>query len=110
MKTYAMVLLGNVIDVLMNQEHEPYYPPDPEGNPVIAVPCDNTVTAGMLYDEITGTFTEDNRGVPDPEAPEEPKSQLDRIEEKLDMLAEGTVDQEYLDYYNAVNAALTGGV
>lgn len=110
MRNYAMVLLGNVIDVLFDQETIPCYPPDPEGNPVKAIPCDRTVTLGMLYDEATNTFSEDNRGVPEPDAPEDPKSQLDRIEDTLNMLAEGTVDQAYLDYYTAVNAALLGGV
>ena len=109
MKDYAMVLLGNVIDVLFDQETVPYYPPDPDGNPVTAIPCNSTVTPGMLYDEVTGTFTEDNRGVPDHAESDEPKSQLDRIEEKLNMLSEGTVSKEYMDYYTAVNTAILGG-
>ena len=44
MKNYAMILQNRVIDVLKNQEVEPYYPPDPSGNPVTAIPCDETVT------------------------------------------------------------------
>ena len=39
MKTYAMILQNRVIDVLKNQETESYYPPDPSGNPVTAIPC-----------------------------------------------------------------------
>ena len=38
MKNYAMILQNRVIDVLKNQETEPYYPPDPSGNPVTAIP------------------------------------------------------------------------
>lgn len=58
MKNYAMILQNRVIDVLKNQEVEPYYPPDPSGNPVTAIPCDETVTLGMIYDPETGTFSE----------------------------------------------------
>ena len=50
MKNYAMILQNRVIDVLKNQEVEPYYPPDPSGNPVTAIPCDDAVTLGMIYD------------------------------------------------------------
>lgn len=104
MKTYAMVLLGNVINVLYDQSTVPYYPPDPDGNPVTAIPCNSTVTPGMLYDEVTGTFTEDNRGVPDPAEPDEPKSQLDRIEEKLNALTADSVTTE------SIEAAILEGV
>ena len=58
MKNYAMILQNRVIDVLKNQEVEPYYPPDPSGNPVTAIPCDDAVTLGMIYDSETGTFSE----------------------------------------------------
>ena len=58
MKNYAMILQNRVIDVLKNQEVEPYYPPDPSGNPVTAIPCDETVTLGMIYDPETVTFSE----------------------------------------------------
>ena len=56
MKNYAMILQNRVIDVLKNQEVEPYYPPDPSGNPVTAIPCDETVTLGMIYDPETVRF------------------------------------------------------
>lgn len=54
---YAMVLLGRVIDVLKDQNEKPCWPPDQNGNPVTAVPCDDTVTVGMVYDAGTGIFS-----------------------------------------------------
>ena len=48
MKNYAMILQNRVIDVLKDRETEPYYPPDPSGNPVTAIPCDDTVTLGKM--------------------------------------------------------------
>lgn len=103
MKTYAMILQNRVIDVLKNQETEPHYPPDPSGNPVTAIPCDDTVTLGMIYDPETNTFTEYTP--PEPEPMPEPKpSQLDRIEEQLNALAADSVTIEKL------NAAISEGV
>lgn len=103
MKTYAMILQNRVIDVLKNQETEPHYPPDPSGNPVTAIPCDDTVTLGMIYDPETGTFSEYTP--PEPEPMPEPKpSQLDRIEEQLNALAADSVTIEKL------NAAISEGV
>lgn len=109
MKTYAMILQNRVIDVLKNQETEPYYPPDPSGNPVIAIPCDDTVTLGMIYDPETGTFSEYTPPEPEP-IPEPQPSQLDRIEEAVNKLADGSVNQELQKYYDTVNAELLGGV
>ena len=57
-KIYAMILQNKVIGVLPNQKTEPWWPPDPVGNPVTAVPCDDTVTIGMIYDPETGEFSE----------------------------------------------------
>lgn len=57
MSYYAMVLLERVIDIV-EAETPPYYPPDPQGNPVTAVVCDETVRLGMTYDIETGTFSE----------------------------------------------------
>lgn len=109
MKTYAMILQNRVIDILKDRETEPYYPPDPSGNPVTAIPCDDTVTLGMIYDSETGTFSEYTP--PEPEPMPEPKpSQLDRIEEAVNKLADGSVNQELQNYYDAVNAELLGGV
>lgn len=99
MKTYAMILQNRVIDVLKDQETEPYYPPDPSGNPVTAIPCDDTVTLGMLYDSETGTFSEYT-----PPEPEPKPSQLDRIEEQLNALAADSVTVEKLE------AAISEGV
>lgn len=75
MKRYAMVLLGNVIDVVTS-DNPPNYPPDPQGNPVTAIECDSNVELGMVYDEETKTFSE---YVPPAYVP----TQLDRIEESL---------------------------
>lgn len=41
--------------------------------------------------------------------PEPQSTQGDRIEEKLNMLLEGTVSKEYMDYYTTVNTAILGG-
>lgn len=103
MKTYAMILQNRVIDVLKNQETEPYYPPDPSGNPVTAIPCDDTVTLGMIYDPETGTFSEYIPPEPEPE-PEPQPTQLDRIEEQLNALAADSVTVEKLE------AAISEGV
>lgn len=99
MKNYAMILQNRVIDVLKNQEVEPYYPPDPSGNPVTAIPCDDTVMLGMIYDPETGTFSEYT-----PPEPEPKPSQLDRIEEQLNALAADSVTVEKLE------AAISEGV
>lgn len=103
MKTYAMICDSRVIEVLPNCEKAPNWPPDPSGNPVTAVECDETIERGMIYDPETYTFSEYNPSAPEP-------TQMDRIEEKIDKITLGTVDQEYVNYYNEVNAALTGGV
>ena len=79
MKTYAMILQNRVIDVLKDRETEPYYPPDPLGNPVTAIPCGDTVELGMTYDAETGTFSEYIPSEPEP-TPEPQPTQLDRIE------------------------------
>jgi hypothetical protein len=103
MKTYAMILQNRVIDVLKDQETEPYYPPDPSGNPVTAIPCDDTVTLGMIYDPETGTFSEYTPPEPEP-IPEPEPTQLDRIEEQLNALTADSVTIEKL------NAAISEGV
>lgn len=103
MKTYAMILQNRVIDVLKDRETEPHYPPDPSGNPVTAIPCDDTVTLGMIYDPETGTFSEYTPPEPEP-TPEPQPSQLDRIEEQLNALTADSVTIEKL------NAAISEGV
>lgn len=55
---YAMILQNRIIGVLENQKTEPSWPPDAFGNPVTAIPCDDTVTLGMIYDAETNTFSE----------------------------------------------------
>lgn len=57
MKRYAMILLGKVIGIEESKE-KPIWGNDPEGNPVTAVECDNTVGVGMVYCEETGKFSE----------------------------------------------------
>ena len=99
MKTYAMILQNRVIDILKDRETEPYYPPDPSGNPVTAIPCDDTVTLGMIYDSETGTFSEYT-----PPEPEPQPTRLDRIEEQLNALTADSVTIEKL------NAAISEGV
>lgn len=103
MKNYAMILQNRVIDVLKDRETEPYYPPDPSGNPVTAIPCDDTVTLGMIYNSETGTFSEYTPPEPQP-MPEPKPSQLDRIEEQLNALTADSVTIEKL------NAAISEGV
>lgn len=103
MKTYAMILQNRVIDVLKDRETEPYYPPDPSGNPVTAIPCDDTVMLGMIYDPETGTFSEYTPPEPEP-MPEPQPTQLDRIEEQLNALTADSVTIEKL------NAAISEGV
>lgn len=103
MKTYAMILQNRVIDVLKDRETEPYYPPDPSGNPVTAIPCDDTVTLGMIYNSETGTFSEYTPPEPEP-IPEPQPTQLDRIEEQLNALTADSVTIEKL------NAAISEGV
>lgn len=75
MKRYAMVLLGNVIDVVTS-DNPPSYPPDPQGNPVTAIECDSNVELGMVYDEETKTFSE---YIPPAYIP----TQLDTIQEQV---------------------------
>lgn len=105
MKTYAMILQNRVIDVLKDRETEPYYPPDPSGNPVTAIPCDDTVTLGMVYDPETGAFSEYTPPEPEP-TPEPQPTQLDRIEESVNKLIDGSTNTELEAYYNTVNSEL----
>lgn len=109
MKNYAMISKNRVIGVLLNQEIEPEWGPTPDGSPVTAIPCDDTVMLGMIYDPETGTFSEYTPPEPQP-MPEPKPSQLDRIEEAVNKLADGSVNQELQNYYDAVNAELLGGV
>ena len=96
MKNYAMISKNRVIGVLLNQEEEPEWGPAPDGNPVLAIPCDDTVTLGMIYNPETGTFSEYTPPEPGP-TPEPKPSQLDRIEEQLNALAADSVTVEKLE-------------
>ena len=85
-----MILLNRVIDIVESQK-PPIYPPDIYGNPVMSVPCDDTIVLGMYYHNDTNIF---NRTDPNPQP--EP-SQLDRIEteikKKNEKIAQNAVDK-----------------
>lgn len=102
--TYAMILQNKVIGVLPNQETEPWWPPDVDGNPVIAVPCDDTIKLGMAYDPETGVFSEYIPEEPEPEPEPEPvpePTQLDRIEAAVtasnEQIAKAAIDAYTLE-------------
>lgn len=75
MKKYAMILLNRVIGVL-ESDTPPSWPPDPQGNPVTAVECDESVELGMAYNPETGEFSE---YIPPSYVP----TQFDKIEEQV---------------------------
>lgn len=81
--TYAMVLKNRVIGVLHNQETAPFWPPDNKGNQVVAKECDASVEVGMIYIAETGMFTKREHN--------SRTSQLDRIENALNLLAADSV-------------------
>ena len=89
---YAMVLLNNVIGI-KEADNPPSFPPDPQGNPVTAIECDESVVLGMVYDPETGEFSE---YVPPADVP----TQADRIEERLkeqeSSILDTAVNAEYL--------------
>lgn len=85
---YAMVLKNRVVSIVVS-ESIPNYPPDQEGNEVIAIPCGEEVTLGMIYNESTGNFEE---YVP----PEPEPTQLDRMEAQL-MKSQDEIRQEGAD-------------
>lgn len=97
--TYAMVLLNRVIDIV-EKETEPSWPSDPQGNPVTAIECDETVTLGMIYDPETGEFSE---YIPPAYVP----TQLDRIEERLN-LSYTEAQEQAVDAYT--KELLEGGI
>lgn len=94
---YAMIRKSMVIDVLHNCETEPHWPPDPTGNPVISIACDETVKSGMRYDAKEGIFSQ-----PEPDTTK--SSQLDRIESTLALLTADTVTEE------SISTAISEGV
>lgn len=74
MKKYAMILLNRVIDIEIS-DCIPYYPPDMNGNEVIAIKFDGDIKIGMFYDFEKRIFY--NSSV------NEEITQLDRIEKAL---------------------------
>lgn len=107
--TYAMILKNRVIGVLPDQREEPHWPPDPAGNPVTAVPCDESVTLGMIYDLETGTFSEYIPPEPEPEPVPQP-TQLDRIEAAVTKTNAEIAAEAAATYEAELNAAYTEGV
>lgn len=99
MQKYAMILLNRVIGVL-EDETIPSWPPDPQGNPVTAIECDETVTLGMIYDPETDEFSE---YIPPAYVP----TQLDRIEERLN-LSYTEAQEQAVDAYT--KELLEGGI
>lgn len=96
---YAMILRTRVIDI-KHSDTEPHYPPDPSGNPVTSIPCDDSVRIGMIYDHETNTFSE--YIPPEPEPQTEPiPTQLDRIEAavnaKNEEIAQAAIDNYTLE-------------
>ncbi|MGN0133629.1 MAG: hypothetical protein ACI4AO_02810, partial [Anaerotignum sp.] len=89
--------------ILPNQETEPHWPPDPAGNPITAIPCDDTVKLGMCYDPETGEFSEYIPPEPEPQPTPEP-TQLDRIEEQIAALTADSLT------VSSVEAAILEGV
>ena len=79
MKTYAMLSKNRVIGVLLNQETEPEWGATPDGSPVLAIPCDDTVTLGMIYDPETEAFSEYIPPEPEPT----PEPQLTETEQAI---------------------------
>ena len=88
MKKYAMILLDYVIDVI-EAENPPVYPPDPDGNEVIAMECDDTVQVGdvVVNGVIIGTYVETE---PEP-------TQLDRIEAMVSKSQQDIIDEYTLE-------------
>lgn len=96
MKTYAMICNNKIIEVLHNQTDEPFFPPDPVGNPVEAVECPDDATRNWIYNPTTGEISK-----PEPPVfidPVEPKpTQLDRIEKTLEMLTAESMTVESVE-------------
>ncbi len=89
MKNYAMISKNRVIGVLLNQETEPEWGPTTDGSPVLAIPCDDTVTLGMIYDPETGAFSEYTPPEPEPT----PEPQLTETEQAI---LETAINVDYL--------------
>lgn len=90
---YASVLKNIVI---ATNGKEKLYPPDPNGNTVLNIYCDESVKIGMYYHSDTGVFDWNY-----PEEPEPEPTQLDRIEAAADMknadIAQSAIDEYTLE-------------
>ena len=64
---------------MLNQETEPEWGATPDGSPVLAIPCDDTVTLGMIYDPETEAFSEYIPPEPEPT----PEPQLTETEQAI---------------------------
>ena len=105
MATYAMICDNKVIEVLYNLDAAPKWPPDPSGNPVTAIVCSDEATRDWLYNPETGEVFEPVSIAPEENEPvEKPRSQLDRIEEKMNVLTADSVTTE------SIEAAISEGV
>lgn len=58
MNNWIMMINNQVIDILYQLKEPPIWPPDPEGNPVISMPWEDTseIEIGMYYED--GKFIE----------------------------------------------------
>lgn len=91
---YAMVLQNRVVGILYEHDAEPYWPPDPMGNPIKAVICGDDVALGWIYKTETGEFHE---YVSEQKLQTEP-TQLDRIEAAISK-TQGEIVNEAIDTY-----------
>ena len=71
----AMVSQSRVIDII-ECDYIPTFGNTADGYPVTAVPCDDTIVIGMLYDPETNTFSEYLPSKPESRQP----TQLDNIQ------------------------------
>ncbi len=92
---YAMLCQNRVIEILTGCEEAPAWPPTPEGYPITAVECDETIQRGMIYNPETGEFSE---YIPEPVEPAIPEpTQLDNIEESQLIIMEALAEQYELN-------------
>ena len=87
---HAMIMKKRVIGIV-EQDDAPNWPSDDKGNKVTAIPCDDTVKIGMVYDAVTNTFAD---YVPSAKAP----NQMARIEILLNRSKE-EIENAAIDAY-----------
>lgn len=91
---YAMICNNRVVEVLLDQNTKPKWPPTVYGEQIIAVECDNTVERGMMYNPEAGTFAFPYTEANEPIIEDEEVSvneRLNRIETMLNTLTADTV-------------------